>query len=69
MDNVKIVSADLDEQLLVREKTIYGEPETTIAVANTKNCLAVVSEPNIIERTIDAFRNNIVRVVDFDKLL
>jgi hypothetical protein len=68
MDNVKIVSADLEEQLFVREKTIYDEPETTIAVAIIKKCLAVVSEPNIIERTIGAFGSNIVRGVDFDKL-
>jgi hypothetical protein len=69
MDNAQIISADLDEQLVVREKTSYDEPGTTIAVAIAKNCLVVVSEPNITESTISAFRSNIVSVVDFDKLL
>lgn len=69
MNNVQIISADLGEQLVVREKTIYDEPGSTIAVAIAKKCLAVVSEPDIIEKTISTFRNNIVRVIDFDKLL
>lgn len=69
LDNVKIVSADLGEQLIVRKKTIYDEPGTTIAVAVAKKCVAIVSEPSISKSTIAAFRNYIVRVVDFDKLL
>lgn len=36
-NNVQIISADLGEQLVVREKTIYDEPGSTIAVAMLKN--------------------------------
>lgn len=68
--NLELISPDFEHQLQVREtEERYWEPCSTIAIALEKKCIAVLGEPKIQKTLVDKYKESIVRVCDYGKLL
>ena len=66
--NVRIQSPDFEHQIRVREKMVYNEFASCLALAYQKDCIAVIGLPGLQEDWIEYFAAKMIRVSQIEEL-